>query len=196
MTHLVLLKLKKPSKSQVSPLHLVPSPPFSFCSWFLYLAPANQLLSLSFTAQTKKSTDVRPKLCTMTPFQPSHCSCTHDNYSTLQPERGNYWEGCSSKSVKKEKREIRAGELCLYCLLREVVKQRPPNYGRMRDERCDEKIRRKDCARPCVCCVDKPKCSLQVLMRLPAPVGKMLAWVCCFFYPFFFFFLFLFIVWH
>lgn len=66
----------------------------------------------------------------MTPFQPCHCSCAHDNHPTLQPERGNYAEGCSSRSVKKkkkeEKREIRTGEPRLYCLLREVVKQRAP----------------------------------------------------------------------
>lgn len=177
----------------MSPLHLVPSPPFSFCSRLLYLSPANKVLSLSFAAQTKKSTDVRSKLCTMTPFQPSHCSCTHDNYSTLQPERGNYWEGCSSKSVKKRRRE-RLGQGSCACIVYwgRWSNKGPPNYGRMQDERRDEKIRRRDCARPCVCCIDKPKCSLQVLMRLSVPDGEMLAWVT--FPSFFFLFLSLFIV--
>lgn len=60
------------------------------------------------------------------PLSESHCSYTQDNYSTLRLERGNYRERCSGKVAIEEKRGIRTGELWLYCLLREVVKQRTP----------------------------------------------------------------------
>lgn len=39
------------------------------------------------------------------PLSESHCSYTQDNYSTLQLERSNYWERCSSKVRREGKRD-------------------------------------------------------------------------------------------
>lgn len=43
------------------------------------------------------------------PLSESHCSYTQDNYSTLQLERGNYWERCSSRVSREEKRGLGQG---------------------------------------------------------------------------------------
>lgn len=43
------------------------------------------------------------------PLSQSHCSYTQDNYSTLQLERGNYWERCSSRVSREEKRGLGQG---------------------------------------------------------------------------------------
>jgi len=43
------------------------------------------------------------------PLSESHCSYTQDNYSTLQLERGNYWERCSSRIRRGEKRGLGHG---------------------------------------------------------------------------------------
>lgn len=43
------------------------------------------------------------------PLSESHCSYTQDNYSTLQLERGNYWERCSSRVRIEEKRGLGQG---------------------------------------------------------------------------------------
>ena len=43
------------------------------------------------------------------PLSESHCSYTQDNYSTLHLERGNYWERCSSRVMREEKRGLGQG---------------------------------------------------------------------------------------
>ncbi len=43
------------------------------------------------------------------PLSESHCSYTQDNYSTLQVERGNYWERCSGWVNREEKRGLGQG---------------------------------------------------------------------------------------
>lgn len=43
------------------------------------------------------------------PLSESHCSYTQDNYSTLQLERGNYRERCSSRVRREEKRGLGQG---------------------------------------------------------------------------------------
>lgn len=74
----------------------------------------------------------------------SHCSYTQDNHSTLQLERGNYLERCSSRVRGRGGggEGIRTGEQWLYCLLREVVKQRTPIKTGCRTK---DKMRRYEC---------------------------------------------------
>lgn len=43
------------------------------------------------------------------PLSESHCSYTQDNYSTLQVERGNYWERCSSRVNREEQKGLGQG---------------------------------------------------------------------------------------
>lgn len=43
------------------------------------------------------------------PLSESHCSYIQDNYSTLQLERSNYWERCSSRVRREEKRGLGQG---------------------------------------------------------------------------------------
>lgn len=43
------------------------------------------------------------------PLSESHCSYTQDNYSTLQLERGNYWERCSGRVRIEKKRGLGQG---------------------------------------------------------------------------------------
>lgn len=83
----------------------------------------------------------------------------------------------------------------MYCLLREVVKQKPPPITagcRMKDVM--RRYEGETALAPCICCMDEPKCSLQVLMRLPAPLGKIPAWVAFLSFSLFSFFVFVYCV--
>lgn len=98
---------------KLSPPHLIPSSPHTL-SFFSYLTvfPSHHGQPNTFIifCSTNKAVHWSEVLTPHNdPLSESHCSYTQDNYSTLQLERGNYWERCSSRIRREEKRGLGQG---------------------------------------------------------------------------------------